>query len=56
MYQGCSHYMTDEAIKPWEISVLFVLKFRSTNLLGRGREELGFAHRIAVSAYGFVEP
>lgn len=42
--------MTDEAIKPWEISVLFVLKFRSTHLLGRGRENLGFVHGTAMSA------
>lgn len=55
MYQGYSHYMTDEAIKSWEISVLFVLKFRSTDLLGRGTEHSGFVHRITVSAYGFVE-
>lgn len=55
MFQGYSHCMIDEAIKPQEISVLFVLKFRSPNLLGRGREKLGFVPRITVSAYGFVE-
>lgn len=42
-------------LNPGRISVLFVLKFRSTNLLGRGREKLGFVHRITMSAYGSVE-